>query len=560
VKRIHSIPPAALVLGIILSCALLGFGSAASTLPDSLPVSEGAGSPDAGSSPEMLMSPDVPVNEPASSFPVKPVADFTAKSGAVTKYSVFFDGRTSSGTDLSYQWSFSDGFPISSPTPVKFYDGPVVDFVTLKVADAAGSDSITKKITVANNGAVTVEDYHQRPPGVLREPVPEVPEPYHPSPDADFQQTYEDGMILLGTGDLAGAIQAFDASIALNDSFTDAYFARGMAHFQQGYLDHYAFDGGPEFVLAIDDFTRVLEENPEDVNALLGRGASLIYLGEHYSWRAYIKNATVFGYYDAAVADFNRALAIDPENIDALNGKAYGTLVRGTGNPAVKADEELIAAAKREVDHSLQLNPENPRAYFILGLYYDHEGLYSYAVDAFTRAMERDPYEPWYPEWRGYEKFRDGKYAAAIDDYNIAIALHPGFAQAYNIRGMTQALLMAEDRTRELSDFNQALAINPSISEFHRNYALALADWKRWDKSLNEHAVDQLDAALELDPSDYRIYYDKALILTALNRNHEAMMNLISFQQFALTSKEMADSYDLMAYLGWFPWYNTAWG
>jgi tetratricopeptide (TPR) repeat protein len=506
------------------------------------------------------MSPGVPVNEPVSSLPVKPVADFTAKKGAVTKYSVFFDGRTSQGAALSYQWSFADGFPMSSPTPVKFYDNPAVDFVTLKVANAAGSDSITKKITVAGNGDVTVEDYSPKPPGDLQGSGPGVPEPYHPSPGADFQQTYADGMILLGTGDLPGAIQAFDASIALNDTFTDAYFARGMAHFQQGYLDHYAFAGGPEFMLAIDDFSHVLEKNPEDVNALLGRGASLIYLGEHYSWRAYIKNATVFGYYDAAVADFNRALSIDPGNIDALNGRAYGKLVRGTGNPAVKADGELIAAAKRDVDHSLQLNPENPRAYFILGLYYDHENLYSHAVDAFTRAMELDPYEPWYPEWRGYEKFRDGKYAAAIEDYNMAIALHPGFAQAYNIRGMTQAMLMAEDRTRELSDFNQALEINPSISEFHRNYALALADWRRWDKSLNEHAVDQLDVALELDPSDYRIYYDKALILAALNRNHEAVMNLISFQQYALTSKEMADSYELMAYLGWFPWYNTAWG
>jgi len=559
VKRIRSIPLSALVLGILLFCVIPGFGSAAST-EEVLTAPEGALSPDAGASPKVPVSPDVPVNEPTSSLPVKPVADFTAKKGAVTKYSVFFDGRMSQGTDLSYQWSFADGFPMSSPTPVKFYDNPAVDFVTLKVANAAGSDSITKKITVAGNGEVTVENYSPIPPGDLQGSGPGAPEPYHPSPGADFQLTYADGMILLGTGDLPGAIQAFDASIALNDSFTDAYFARGMAHFQQGYLDHYAFAGGPEFVLASDDFTRVLEQNPEDVNALLGRGASLIYLGEHYSWRAYIKNATVFGYYDAAVADFNRALEIDPGNIDALNGRAYGKLVRGTGNPAVKANGEMIAAAKRDVDHSLQLNQENPQAWFILGLYYDHEGLYSHAVNAFTKAMELDPYEPWYPEWRGYEKFRDGKYAAAIEDYNKAIALHPGFAQAYNIRGMTQAMLMAEDRTRELTDFNQALEINPSISEFHRNYALALADWRRWDKSLNENAVDQLAVALELDPSDYRIYYDKALILTALNRNHEAVMNLISFQQYALTSKEMADSYDLMAYLGWFPWYNTAWG
>ncbi|NYT21920.1 MAG: tetratricopeptide repeat protein [Methanomicrobiales archaeon] len=544
-KHTRLISPIVLLLGIVLSCALPGFGSAVSPLPE--PGLSG-----------VVITQDPA--EPLSSLPLKPVADFTAAAGAVTKFSVFFDGRSSTGADLSYLWSFSDGFPVSSPTPVKFYDGPAVDFVTLKVANAAGSDSVTKKITVDGNGAVTVEDYPPNQQADIREPDQEVPEPYQPSPGADFQQTYADGMTLLATGDAAGAIQAFDASIALNDAFTDAYLARGLAYFQKGYLDHYAFDGGEEFLLAIDDFTRVLDENPDDVTALLGRGASWIYLGEHYSWRAYIKNATVFGYYDAAVADFNRVLDLDPENIDALNGRAYGTLVRGTGNPAVKADSELIAAAKRDVDRSIGLNPENPRAWFILGLYYDHEGLYPHAIDAFTRAMEQDPAEPWYPEWRGYEKFRDGKYASAIQDYNIAIAMHPGFAQAYNIRGMTQAMLMAEDRTRELWDFNQALAINPDISEFHRNYALALADWKRWDKSLNEHAVDQLDVALDLDPSDYRIYYDKALILTALNRNHEAVENLISFQQYALTSKEMADSYDLMAYLGWFPWYNTAWG
>ncbi len=544
-KHIRSIPLSALVLGIILSCVLLGSGSAASPLPET------------GLSGVMITQDRA---EPGSPVPVKPVADFTAAAGAVTKFSVFFDGRLSTGPDLSYQWSFGDGFPVSSPTPVKFYDGPAVDFVTLRVANAAGSDSITKKITVAGNGEVTVEYYNRDQQDDIREPDQEIPEPYQPSPGADFQQTYADGMMLLAAGNLPGAIQAFDATLALNDGFTDAYFARGMAYFQQGYLDHYAFDGGDEFRMAIADFTRVLDQNPDDVNALIGRGASWIYLGEHYSWRAYIKNATVFGYYDAAVIDFNRALAIDPENIDALNGRAYGMLVKGIGNPAVKADTELIAAAKRDVNHSLELNPENPRAWFILGLYYDHEGLYSHAVDAFTRAMEQDPAEPWYPEWRGYEKFRDGKYAAAIQDYNIALAMHPGFAQAYNIRGMTQAMLMAEDRTRELWDFNQALAINPSISEFHRNYALALADWKRWDKSLNEHAVDQLDVALDLDPSDYRIYYDKALILTALNRNHEAVENLISFQQYALTSEEMAASYELMAYLGWFPWYNTAWG
>lgn len=546
-KHVRSVHRALLILGLIFACVLSGFGSAA------LSVQGTSGAPEAAGSSGSRIG-------PGSSEEHKPVADFTARQGAVTKFSVFFDGRSSLGKDLNYQWSFNDGVPVSSPTPVKFYDGPVVNFVTLRVAGSSGSDIVTKKVTIAGNGEVIVEDYPLVPAGNSAKPGPGVPEPYNPVPGTDLQQAYEDGLVLLGTGNLPGAIQAFDAAIAKNSSFTEVYLARGMAYFQQGYLEHYAFDGGDEFQHAIDDFTRVLQDNPDDTNALLGRGASQIYLGEHYSWRAYIKNATVFGYYDAAVADFNRVLELDPTNTDALNGRAYGTLVKGIGNPAVKVDTALIAAAKKDIDRSLQLDPGNPMAHFILGLYYDHEGLYAPAISAFTRAMELDPDEPWYPEWRGYEKFRDGKYAAAISDYNIALGLYPGFAQAYNIRGMTQAMLMSGDRTRELSDFDQAIAINPSISEFHRNYALALADWKRWDKSLNEHAVDQLDDALELDPSDYRIYYDKALILISLNRFHEASENLVSFQQYALTSKEMADSYELMAYLGWFPWYNTAWG
>lgn len=552
-ERIFSIPGAVLAFGIVFSGIFMGF--APSALADQVAV------PDSGFVVQMTTQEmPRPHTPPGNGSLEKPAAGFTARAGSVTKSSVFFDGRVSRGADLSCQWSFSDGSVISSPTPVKFYDGPTVDFVTLKVADRAGSDIIIRKVTVSGDGKVTVEDYTQGRSGDAGDGGIRAPEPYQAPPGADFGQVYSDGMAFLATGNLHGAIQAFDAALAIQENSADAFLARGMAHFQQGYLDHYAFDGGEEFVLAINDFSRVLDQDPGDVNALLGRGASRVYLGEHYGWRAYIRNATMFGYYDAAVDDFNRILAIDPGNIDALNGRAYATLVRGTGNPAVKADAGLVAAAKRDVDLSLKLDPENPRGWFILGLYYDHEGLFSQAIDAFTRAMEQDPAEPWYPEWRGYEKFRDGKYADAIRDYNLALALHPGFAQAYNIRGMTQAMLMADDRTRELSDFDQAIAINPSISEFHRNYALALADWKYWDKSLNEHAVDQLDVALKLDPSDYRIYYDKALILTSLNRYHEAVENLISFQQYALTSKEMADSYDLMAYLGWFPWYNTAWG
>ncbi|MCU0628139.1 MAG: PKD domain-containing protein, partial [Methanoregulaceae archaeon] len=87
-----------------------------------------------------------------------PVADFTVKKGIVTSYSVFFDGTISQGSDLSYIWGFEDNTMSTSPTPVKFYQGPGTHQVTLKVANARGQDSITKRIIVSAGGDVAFED------------------------------------------------------------------------------------------------------------------------------------------------------------------------------------------------------------------------------------------------------------------------------------------------------------------------------------------------------------------------------------------------------------------
>jgi tetratricopeptide (TPR) repeat protein len=514
---------------------------------------------------------DVMIPDESAGFlsprPDLPMANFSAKQGAVTRFSVFFDGSQSEGSDLNYQWSFDDGSVQSSATPVKFYDGPVGGLVTLKVSNSFGSDSITKKMKVGKNGEVTIERYDQE------EEIGNIPQGTAPiiqgenktSPEisvtADYLQKFLEGSQLLEQGDFTGAIDSFNETIRLNSSFSEAHYARGMAFFQAGYYHLYEFRGKDQFLQAVDDFSVVIKKDPENAGALIGRGAAWIYLGEYYSWRSYIANDSVFRYYEAGLRDFNKVLETDPDNIDALNGKAYASLVLGSGNPVKKSNSLLIDSAKKDAERSIRLNGENPRAHFILGLYYDHEGLYAASIQEFSRAIELDPYEAWYYEWRGYEKLRKGDYLDAIEDYSTAVSLQPRFAQAYNMRGVTRAFLMnVNDRSPELSDFNLAIEINPMISDFNRNYALALANWKFWDKSLNEHAVDLLSRASDLDPSDYRIYGDKAYLLTALNRNHEATDNLIKFQQGSLTNEEKMMANDLLAYNNVEPWYSNTWG
>jgi tetratricopeptide (TPR) repeat protein len=382
-----------------------------------------------------------------------------------------------------------------------------------------------------------------------------------PGNKADYQQKFLEGSQYLGEGDFAAAIDSYNESIRMNSSFPDAYFGRGMAFFQTGYYNFYELRGKEELLHAVDDFSKVLLDDPENTEALIGRGAAYVYLGDYYSWRSYIDNDTVFRYYEAALSDFNSAIKTSPDSIDGLNGKAYASLMLGSGNPARKVNSVLVDAAKQDAEQSLTLNNTNPRAHFILGLYYDYEGHYVAAIDEFSKAIQQDPYEAWYYEWRGYEKFLKGDYSDAIEDYNAALAIQPRFADTYSMRGVARTYLMnTNDRSPELSDFNQAIEISPDISEFRRYYALVLASWKYWDKSLNEHAVDILSRASELDPSDYRIYGDKVSLLTALNRNHEATQQLIKYQQGSQTNEEKMMANDLLAYNNVEPWYSNTWG
>jgi tetratricopeptide (TPR) repeat protein len=565
-KNIRSIFPAGFTSVIFLLCIVVGSSCLCGSLDKNLTAGYTASSYEI----PLVIDEIQPVYgyEDLGSSLNLPVANFSAKAGTVTKFSVFFDGALSEGSDLSYQWSFNDESILSSPAPVKFYDGPVIGLVTLKVSNAMGSDSITQKMTVGKDGEVKVERYDQPEQNLqiaLTRPsatISEVNETVPGTTDApDYLQKYIQGGQLMEAGDLAGAIDALNESISLNQRFPDAYVARGMANFLTGYYYFYEFRGKDQLLQAVDDYTDALEQDPGNIDALLGRGAAWIYLGEYHSWRSYIGNDSVFRYYETAIDDFNKVLETDPENIDALNGRAYALLVIGSGNPVKQSNSLIVDAAKKDVEHSIRLNSNNPRAHFILGLYYDHEGLYPLAIHEFSKAIEQDPTEAWYYEWRGFEKFQKGDYSDAIMDYSTAISLQPRFAQAYNIRGMTRAFLMnVDDRSPELTDFNQAIEINPTISEFYRNYALGLANWKYWDKSLNEHTLEILTKASELDPTDYRIHGDKAYVLTALNRNHEATQELIEYQRRSLTNEEKMTANDLLAYNNVAPYYMNTWG
>lgn len=129
---------------------------------------------------------------------------------------------------------------------------------------------------------------------------------------------------------------------------------------------------GPRFVpkRSISKNTRILEKDPNNINALIDRG-------EGYS------NS---GLYKDALADFNKALSIDPErtNIYSQRGLTYTTM--GEYDKAI-------------ADYSTVLEDINQEIFFHFvfdsrGYAYYKKGDYDRAIEDFDRALAIDPKLP----------------------------------------------------------------------------------------------------------------------------------------------------------------------
>jgi len=178
---------------------------------------------------------------------------------------------------------------------------------------------------------------------------------------------------------LLGAVFAF--AVSRSD------VANGYAKFNKG-----DWDG------AIADYTKAIESNPNDTDAIMGRGAA--------------KRAK--GDLDGAIADYSTVIESKPDNADAYVG-------RGDVNYSKRDWDDAIA----DFTKSIEIKPNN--------------------ADAYTR--------------RGAAKFGKGDWAGAMTDYNKAIALNPDNAYAYDERSYLN--YTKGDFNGAMADYNKAIALNP---------------------------------------------------------------------------------------------------
>jgi tetratricopeptide (TPR) repeat protein len=120
---------------------------------------------------------------------------------------------------------------------------------------------------------------------------------------------------------------------------------------------------------------------------------------------------------------------------------------------------------------------------------------------------------------RGYKKDEEGDIDGAITDYNQAIKLNPNFAEAYNNRGIARR--NKSDIDGAITDYNQAIKLNPNFAEAYNNRGnihllnaeldLALVDYTRAIELNSKYAeaysnrgnIYFINSDLDLALSDY---------------------------------------------------------
>jgi tetratricopeptide (TPR) repeat protein len=98
------------------------------------------------------------------------------------------------------------------------------------------------------------------------------------------------------------------------------------------------------------------------------------------------------------------------------------------------------------------------------------QGKYEEAIDRLDHAIEQDPKDKKAYVLRGASYDSIGQYDQAIADYTRAIEIDPEFVAAYNNRGSVYITL--EQYEKGLPDLNKALELNPKNANSYYNRAI----------------------------------------------------------------------------------------
>ena len=228
------------------------------------------------------------------------------------------------------------------------------------------------------------------------------------------------------------------------------------------------------------------------------------------------------GRIDLAQQDYDEAIKLIPANDELYVSRAN---ISWRLNRYPEGHQFLAQA--------LAINPKNAHALRMLGLNRASNGQIDDAIDYLSRALEADPTEAYALKFRSEFYLSRRQFDLAFKDADALVAMPPEVInrQGYLARSgrmldfhvvalQTRASLSEKVGRYELAeqDHNAAVAYQRSVLSL-----TGRAEFLQRRPAREKEALENFDAALIIEPDNSHVLFDKAVLLTRLNRTPEAL-------------------------------------
>ncbi|XP_028013758.1 tetratricopeptide repeat protein 13 isoform X2 [Eptesicus fuscus] len=232
----------------------------------------------------------------------------------------------------------------------------------------------------------------------------------------------------------------------------------------------YVLIGSGLYDEAIRHFSTMLQEEPDLVSAIYGRGIAYGKKGLHD-----IKNA------ELALFELSRVIALEPDRPEVFEQRAEILSPLGRINEAVSDLTKAIqlqpsarlyrhrgtlyfisedyATAHEDFQQSLELNRNQPIAMLYKGLTFFHRGLLKEAIESFKEALKQkvDFIDAYKSLGQAYREL--GNFEAATESFQKALLLNQNHVQTLQLRGL---MLYHHGSLQEaLKNFKRCLQLEP---------------------------------------------------------------------------------------------------
>lgn len=284
----------------------------------------------------------------------------------------------------------------------------------------------------------------------------------------DAMVLYRRGVTLDALGHTDRALADYSEATRLAPHNAENFFERGLLLATRK----------REFGRAIADFDRVLDLQPDKVEALILRADAYRQMGN----------------IAPALADLDKAIALEP-----TNQRAY--FFRGLLNS--RRGEKLLALA--DYDKAILYYPRYADALVSRSAIHAADGRIDMALIDLDAAIAVQSDNPIAFYNRGYAHFAKKQYGPALADYDAAIALDPKMGAAYGNRCLVRAIT-GDEQTQALTDCDVALKLTPTNPDVRETRGFIYL-------KLNEPllAILEYSAALGGDPNRTIALYGRGL-------------------------------------------------